>query len=153
MTLVWHTHSWEEIPKDQWHDCLALRIDIFVVEQECPYSEIDGKDKKSWHLYATENDVIAAYIRIVPPGISYEEISIGRVAIAKTYRGKKLGYQLMNRGMDFIQEKFGEQPIRIGAQQHLRRYYEQLGFAKVSDMYLEDGIPHIDMLFTPTQSE
>lgn len=149
MNLIWHSHSWEDLPKEDLLDCLELRVNIFVVEQDCPYPEIDGKDKKCWHYYAKEKGAIVCYIRIMPAGISYEEISIGRVAVAASHRGKELGYLLMKNGIKLIEEKWGSQPIKIGAQIYLKKFYENLDFTQTSDMYLEDDIPHIEMLFTP----
>lgn len=149
MNLTWFSFSWEDIPKDDLLDCLELRINIFVVEQECPYPEIDGKDKKSWHFYAKDGDAIACYIRIIPPGVIYDEISIGRVLVAESHRGKDLGHLLMKKGAELIVEKWGAQPVKIGAQLYLKKFYGSLGYQQTSEMYLEDDIPHIEMLYTP----
>ena len=149
MNLTWHSYSWEDLPKDDLLDCLELRINIFVVEQECPYPEIDGKDKKCWHYYAKDGDAMVCYIRIVPAGLSYDEISIGRVIVADSYRGRELGYLLMKNGIKLIEDKWGRQPIKIGAQLYLKNFYENIGFKQTSEMYLEDDIPHIVMLYTP----
>jgi ElaA protein len=146
MNLTWKCVPWTEVDRDDLHDFMQLRIDIFVVEQNCPYPEIDGKDRKSIHLFArNEGGKMVAYIRILPAHVSYEEVSIGRVVVDQSCRGTGLGYELMQRGMDWIDENWGKQPIRIGAQEHLEVFYGNLGFVRASEPYLEDGIPHIEM--------
>ena len=92
---------------------------------------------------------MVCYIRIVPAGLLYDEISIGRVVVADSYRGRELGYLLMKNGIKLIEDKWGRQPIKIGAQLYLKNFYENLGFKQTSEMYLEDDIPHIVMLYTP----
>ena len=153
MNLEWHIHDWASLPKEDLHDILALRVNIFVVEQDCPYPEIDGKDRQSWHLYAKEGVTLAGYLRIVEAGVAYDELAIGRVVVDERFRGKALGHLLMERAMRFIEEKWGPQSVRLGAQDHLRGYYGAHGFKVASDMYLEDGIPHVEMLFTPKTDE
>ena len=145
--MNWSIKSFQELSVEEWHDLLALRIGIFVVEQNCPYQEVDGKDKVSYHVFAQdEQNTIVAVSRIVPPGVSYKEWSIGRVAIAEDFRGLKLGYALMEQSIAFIQEKEPNAQIRISAQSHLQQFYENLGFVFTGKAYDEDGIPHIEML-------
>ena len=143
--MNWKLKKFAELTLLELHDILKLRTDIFVVEQNCPYPEIDGKDPKSFHLIYKESSLIIAYARILPPRISYVEASIGRVVVAKSHRGIGLGYKLLEQAVNATLAQFN-QPIKIGAQAHLEKYYASAGFVKISDIYLEDGIPHIDML-------
>ena len=143
--MKWYLKSFNELTNLELHDLFKLRTDIFVVEQNCPYPEIDGKDPVSLHLMAKVNDQIVAYTRILPPGVSFDEPSIGRVVVDIAYRGNGLGHELLKRSIDASLAKYG-QSIKIGAQAHLEHYYGAAGFKKVSDEYLEDDIPHFDML-------
>ncbi|MFW5787789.1 MAG: GNAT family N-acetyltransferase [Bacillota bacterium] len=145
--MDWFLKYFDELTVNQIYEILKERVDVFVVEQDCPYHEIDGKDKKSYHLWAGSKDQINAYIRILPPGISYKEASIGRVLVKEEYRRKGLGKELMTRGIEYIEKQMNEDKIRISAQQYLYDFYTDLGFKQVSEMYLEDGIPHIEMLY------
>jgi ElaA protein len=125
---------------------LKLRISVFVVEQNCPYPECDDKDKKSIHLFASEKSgEVHACLRIVEAGVSYEELSIGRVATSLPSRGKGLGKELMARGLELIRERYGAVPVRISAQLYLQKFYESFGFIAEGDVYPEDDIPHIEM--------
>ncbi|MDB4107794.1 GNAT family N-acetyltransferase [Bacteroidia bacterium] len=145
-TVNWTIKHFKDITALEYHHILALRTDIFVVEQDCPYQEVDYKDLHSYHLWGTIDDKIVAVIRIVEPGTSYQEISIGRVAVAMEYRGTNVGNDLMTASIDFIDNKLGKQSIRISAQEHLKSFYTRFNFEQVSEMYLEDDIPHIEML-------
>jgi len=143
--MNWELKKFDELTNNELYDVLRLRVDIFVVEQTCPYPEIDGKDEESLHLMYKENGEIVAYARILPPGLSYDEASIGRVIVAESHRGTGLGHELIDQA---VKESLAEynQPIKIGAQAYLEDYYSAAGFETVSDVYLEDDIPHIDML-------
>lgn len=143
--MCWELKKFADLTTTVLHDILKLRTDIFVVEQKCPYPEIDGKDPKSQHLMYWENDHIVAYSRLLPPGVSYEEASIGRVVVAKSHRKTGLGYQLLEQSIKATLAQ-RNQPIKIGAQAHLESFYGAAGFIKVSDVYIEDDIPHIEML-------
>lgn len=143
--MGWELKPFDYLTNKELHDIFRLRIDIFVVEQKCPYPEIDGKDPKSLHLMYKANDEIVAYARLLPPGVSYNEASIGRVVTAKSQRGSGLGYKLLEQAVKATQSEYN-QSIKIGAQAHLEKYYASVGFVKVSDVYLEDNIPHIEML-------
>lgn len=116
------------------------------MEQNCPYLDPDGKDLQSWHLMAWDNNKLVAYSRLLPAGLAYDEISIGRVVSSPSYRRKGAGRELMKNAIETAYQLFGQQPIRIGAQLYLQPFYESLGFVQVSDMYLEDNIPHIEMV-------
>lgn len=147
--IEWSTKTFNDFTVNEFHDLIALRIEVFIIEQDCPYQELDGKDKKSLHVIANCEGDIVATARIVPPGISYEEPSIGRVVIAEKYRGTGLGHELMKQTMTATHSTYGNSAIRISAQEHLIRYYNAHGFKRVSEVYLEDDIPHVEMLYTP----
>ena len=137
----------EELTPAELYEIIKERIDIFIVEQNCIYHECDGKDYKAWHLLAREGSRLIGYLRILPPGISYVEASIGRVLVAKDFRRRGVGRSIMNLAIEYISMKLGEKQIRISAQARLEEFYAGLGFRKVSSVYLEDGIPHIEMLY------
>lgn len=148
MTLHWKIADWEELEKDDLYEMIALRIRVFIIEQNCPYQDADGKDKKSIHLSAfDEQGRCMATCRLVKPGVSYAEWSIGRVCTDETMRGNGTGRVLMERAMQYLRER-GVNAIRISAQSYLQTFYGSLGFEQVSEEYLEDDIPHIEMLFT-----
>lgn len=125
---------------------MQARVAVFVVEQDCPYQEIDTKDENAWHviLKDQQNNQIAAYARIVDHDDG-QSISFGRVLVVKSYRNQQLGRAIVTAALDHIHEKFPDQTVKIAAQDYLRNFYGSLGFKAKSDVYLEDGIPHIDM--------
>ena len=146
------TSCWGDLTRDALHAILRLRIDVFVVEQNCPYSELDGKDLKSIHVYAfksdddmTSGDAAAATVRICAPGLSYSEPSIGRVATRSDCRGGGLGIEIMNRAIAECDTQYPGLGIRISAQCYLEKFYTDLGFESTGETYLEDDIPHIQM--------
>jgi len=149
--MEWKIKKFDELSNRELYDIIQQRVDVFVVEQNCPYAEIDGKDIDAYHLFATEDGKIAAYTRILHPGVSFDEVSIGRVLVNMGYRGEGLGQELMKKTMEFVTKDLKEKSIRISAQEYLLEFYLSLGFEEASDVYLEDGIPHIDMLFTKGQ--
>jgi ElaA protein len=142
--LIWHVRTFAELTVSELYAIMQLRQRVFVVEQRCAYQDADGVDQVSRHVWAQRGDAIAAYLRIVPAGVKFPEVSIGRVIAAPEARGAGLGRELMQRGF----EAAGRVPIRIGAQAHLEKFYGELGFVRASDVYDEDGIPHIEMLRT-----
>jgi len=149
MTFVHQVKSFQELSVEEFHDIIALRIQIFIIEQNCPYQEVDGKDKLAYHLFfKNEKNEVIAVTRILPQGISYDEVAIGRVVVNDNYRGTGLGNQLMSDSMKFVKEKFGDVPVRLSAQKHLEKYYGNHGFESTGNEYLEDGIPHVEMLYT-----
>ena len=150
MELDWQIKSFSELSTGEFHDIIALRIKVFVVEQDCPYQELDGKDLTSYHIICrnTSGKVIST-TRILPAGISYKEVSIGRVVIDESSRGIGVGHTLMEKSMDFIRSKFGAVPVRISAQKYLEKYYTTHKFTSTGKEYLEDGIPHVEMLYKP----
>lgn len=148
--LVWHSAEWPELTRDTWYAISAIRLDVFVVEQNCPYQDFDGKDQYSQHLWATNSKgEVLAYARIVAPGFSYVEPSIGRVLTARNARRFGLGRQLMLFTMAELERRYGKTPVRISAQSYLIKFYNEFGFHSVGVEYLEDGIPHTEMRYTP----
>ncbi len=142
----WSIKRWSELTTEDLHAILNLRIRVFVVEQECPYPELDGKDKDAMHLWSEDELGVRSYLRILPPGLSYQESSIGRVVARKDLRKNGLGRLLMQKGVELCEHHYGSS-IRISAQAYLREFYEGLGFVRVSNnTYLEDGIPHYEMI-------
>ena len=139
--------KFNELSGDELYEILKLRSEVFVVEQQCIYEDCDGKDKKSYHLFLKKDNEIILYLRILEKGVSYEEISIGRVLVSKKYRGKGLGKLMMRSAIDFIGNSLKEKEVRISAQKYLLEFYSNLKFVKVSDVYLEDDIPHVEMLY------
>lgn len=133
---------------EQLYDIMVLRQEVFVVEQDCPYLDADGKDQLSWHLMGyDEQRQLVAYTRLVPKGISYENyVSIGRVANAETVRGKGVGKQLMKESIVWSQKLFPRESIKISAQSYLLKFYTELGFQAVGEEYMEDNIPHTAMI-------
>jgi ElaA protein len=143
--LTWHVRTFAELTVRELYAIMALRQRVFVVEQNCPYLDADGVDDIARHLWAEQGGAIAAYLRIVPAGVKFAEVSIGRVITAPEARGTGLGRELMKRGIAAA----GHVPIRIGAQAHLEKFYGELGFQRASDVYDEDGIPHVEMTRAP----
>ncbi|MBE8728292.1 GNAT family N-acetyltransferase [Flavobacterium hungaricum] len=146
MTFSHSIKTFEELTNHELYAMLRLRSEVFVVEQNCPYLDLDNKDQKSFHLLYYVDNQLAGCTRLLPKGISYNEISIGRVVIAPSHRGLGLGVKLMEASILGCEEKFGKGPIRIGAQYHLSKFYNSLGFEEEGEVYDEDGIPHIEML-------
>jgi ElaA protein len=144
--MTFEHYTFSALNTHQLYDILQLRAEVFVVEQDCVYQDIDGHDQEATHILAYDNRILVAYARILPPNTYFEQLSIGRIIVKETHRGKTLGHDLMKFCLIFISEKFGEQPIKISAQEHLKAFYEQHGFIQIGEGYLEDGIPHIAML-------
>lgn len=145
MKLIWHFKEFDDLTARELYSILRLRNEVFVVEQQCIYNECDGKDLECLHLWATVNDEIVACSRIVPPGISYDEPSIGRIVSHPKYRDLKLGHQIMRHSLEIIKNTYSTTSVRISAQCYLGPFYERYGFKQVSDQYLEDKLPHMEM--------
>lgn len=139
--------TFDELSNEELYSILRLRSEIFVVEQNCVYQDMDNKDLKAFHLMAIDEGQIVAYLRILNKGVSYKEISIGRVVVKKEYRRRKLGLEIINRAIDYIKNIMRENEIRISAQVYAKNLYKKAGFKEVSEEYLEDDIPHVEMLF------
>src|SRR6188508_3683645 len=146
MNLKWIDRPFGDLSAIDLYAILALRELVFVVEQKCPYQDADGVDPVSRHVWAEDaSHAIHAYLRIVPAGKKFAEVSIGRVIVAPIARGTGLGKTLMKHGLAIV----GAVPVRIGAQAYLEKFYTELGFVKAGEPYDEDGIPHIEMLRAP----
>ncbi len=145
--LVWQAKYFKHLSVEEYFDILYLRTAVFVVEQNCPYQEVDEKDKETIHLFGrTKEGELIAVSRILPQGVSYSEVSIGRVALKKEFRGTGIADELLQKSLQFIEMEFGKQSVRISAQQYLLGYYKRHGFLPIGEGYLEDDIPHIEML-------
>lgn len=144
---MWVLKAFKELTILELYEILKLRNQVFVVEQNCPYQDLDDKDKVSYHIFKWDNNKITAYSRIIPQDVSYKEASIGRVAIDLEFRQKGIGVELMNYSIQNCISIYNCDSIRISAQSYLKLFYERLGFLQTSDEYLEDGIPHIEMLY------
>jgi ElaA protein len=138
--------SFDNLSPAELYAILRLRNEVFVVEQNCPYQDADNKDPKCHHLMLLQNDELMAYARLVPPGLSYAQMSIGRVVSSPKARGTGAGRILMNTAIEQCLQIFGEGSIKIGAQAYLIKFYGSLGFNPIGEIYDEDGIPHIHML-------
>ncbi|RAJ75149.1 ElaA protein [Chitinophaga dinghuensis] len=145
--MRWEIKKFSDLTITELYALLHLRSEVFVVEQNCPYLDMDFADQKALHLMGYDaNNQLAAYTRLFDKGIKFAEASIGRVVTAPFARGKGAGRELMEESLRQLYQQFGEQPVRIGAQQYLEQFYGSLGFKTVSDTYMEDGIPHVEML-------
>lgn len=157
----WILKRFDELTPDELYALLRLRSEVFVVEQNCVFQDMDGADDVCHHVmgwtggidrpdglggFVTEPAFLGAYARIVPPGVKFREPSIGRIATSPARRGQGFGRTLVAQSLTHLYELYGQQPVRIGAQQYLEQFYGAFGFVKTGDMYLEDNIPHIEML-------
>lgn len=140
---VWR--PFEELSLIELYEILKLRSEIFVVEQTCVYNDLDGLDREAMHFMVYEEQQLAAYLRVLKPGTRFSEASIGRVATHRAFRRRGISSQLMKTAMNYIQNTMAAPSISISAQSYLQQFYESLGFRVVSDEYLEDGIPHVEM--------
>ena len=146
--IKWEIKPFNKLNLDEFHNIIALRIAVFVVEQNCPYQELDGKDSAAYHVIGVDvNNNVVATARILPKGIAYDEIAIGRVVTSQSIRKYKKGHELMQKCMDFIQNKFPNENVKLSAQSHLVKYYGKHGFKETGKHYLEDGIPHSEMIY------
>ncbi len=145
----WIYKPFERLTAKELYDALHLRSKVFVLEQNCVYLDPDGKDEACFHLLGYVNGRLAAYARIVPPGISYPELSFGRVVSEPDLRGNGLGRQLLHKTLQLCLRHYGDVPVHIGAQSYLRAFYGSVGFEQVGEEYIEDGIPHISMIRQP----
>ncbi len=144
--IVWKIKSFDEFTVTELYAVLKARIDVFVVEQNCPYPDLDGYDQKALHLWAEEDGEVLAGCRIFNKGIKYNEASIGRVLTTEKARGKSLGKQLIRYAVETVENRFHTSEIRISAQDYLLKFYGDFGFEDTGKKYLEDDIPHTEML-------
>jgi len=147
--IRWRLARFEELTAREMHDAFQLRSAVFVVEQACPFLDIDGADPPCWHLLGYKDASLVAYARLVPPGVKYPEPSIGRVVSAKDARRTGAGRALMKEAVARAEKLWPGHKLRIGAQMYLKAFYESYGFAQSSEPYDEDGILHIEMIREP----
>lgn len=147
--IRFQTSSFSQLTNNELYAILRLRAEVFVVEQACAYLDADGKDQDCFHVLGFDGEQLAAYARIVPPGLSFASPAIGRVVSAKAFRGLGYGKLLMAYAMSECLRLYPETPITISAQHYLEKFYTELGFVTQSDIYLEDEIPHIEMQYRP----
>lgn len=139
--------KFEELTINELYDILQLRSEVFVVEQDCVYQDIDGKDRKALHVIGRLNNQIIAYTRCFAPGYYFNEAAIGRVVVSKEYRKHDFGHEIMKASLLAIKEHYQTSAIKLSAQTYLVRFYESHGFQTQGEGYLEDGIPHVGMVF------
>ena len=144
--MNWKCLTFEELTTNQLYQLLQLRSEVFVVEQDCVYQDIDGLDQQAFHLIGYLDEVLVAYSRIFQPKVYFEEASIGRVIVKENSRGKDIGHLIMKKSIQFVQQNLKTTTVRISAQQYLIKFYEYHGFMCDGEGYLEDGIPHINMV-------
>ncbi len=148
--LTWQLARLDSLPIRDWYEACVARIDVFVLEQNCPFQDHDGADFQSWHLLGWKTDGVTrelvAYCRIVDPGIKYAEPSIGRVVTPRAFRGAGYGRVLLAEALARHDALYPSLANRIGAQARLEKFYQDFGFETVSDIYIEDDIPHLEML-------
>jgi len=145
--MEWVLKKFHQLSLDELYGILQLRLEVFVVEQDCPYQDLDGKDLEAYHLFLKDNDEIVAVLRILPENVAYEETAIGRVIVKESYRGQKIAKTMMRKAIGFITNDLGKKKIKLSGQAYLTDFYIDLGFKKVSDEYLEDGIKHYEFLY------
>lgn len=146
MRKMYISKSFKELSNEELYQILRLRSEVFVVEQNCIFQDMDNKDQESLHVMCYLDATLAAYTRILPEGLSFEEVSIGRVITSPLCRGAGLGKEIMERSIALCEKQFGRTTIRIGAQYYLKKFYNELGFVEMSNVYIEDGIEHIEMV-------
>lgn len=143
--ITWQNPSFDGLGVDQLYDILHLRQQVFVIEQACLYQDLDNLDQQALHLCGYEDGALLAYLRALPPGVSYPQSSLGRIVVSPAARGRDLGREIVRRGIELNLATWPGSAIAIGAQAHLETFYNELGFVTASDVYDEDGIPHITM--------
>lgn len=144
MSLTISIKDFHSLTPLEVYNILRLRSEVFVVEQNCVFLDADNKDISCAHLMISK-DILLGTTRLVPPGLSYPEMSIGRVVTHRSARGSGVGKLLMQNSLDYLYQRYGVAPVKIGAQLHLKKFYETFGFVQSSDVYDEDGIDHIEM--------
>lgn len=140
------TKTFEELTTKELYDLLQLRSEVFVVEQDCAYQDLDGKDEKALHVIGKKDNKIVAYTRVFKPDDYFKEASIGRVVVSKEERQHKYGYDIMEASIKAVNDNFNETTIKLSAQTYLKKFYNNLGFKEIGEEYLEDGIPHVAMI-------
>jgi ElaA protein len=149
MLITWVCTHFRDLAPEHVYNILQLRNEVFVVEQNCVFQDADNKDQAAWHCMGWNSNMLVAYSRILPAGVAYAEASIGRVVTSPSVRRTGVGHELMRQSITHLRDLIGEVPIRIGAQFYLKKFYETFGFVQSGDIYLEDGIEHIEMVRDP----
>lgn len=144
--MKWQTKLFDELSTRELFDIYTARTAIFIVEQSCPYQEVDNKDLQAVHLFAKKHQDLTAYCRLIP---DLDGIHIGRVLVIKERRGSGLAKELLKNAINYCNQYYQHQPLHVQAQSYLQTFYESFGFKAVSAIYLEDGIPHLDMVLNP----
>lgn len=144
--VIWHLEPFDKLQAHTLYKIIKVRVDVFVVEQDCPYPDLDDKDQRALHLWGELNGEIVAYCRIFEPGIKYVESSIGRVCTSTKFRGRGFGRHLLYLAVQSINTCYETSKIRISAQDYLLDFYSDFGFKDTGKKYLEDGLPHTEML-------
>ena len=140
------TKTFQELTTKELYEILQLRSEVFVVEQDCVYQDLDGKDLKALHIIGKKDNRIVAYTRVFKSGYYFKEASIGRVVVSKEERQYKYGYDIMEASIKAIEDYYNETTVKLSAQTYLKKFYNNLGFKEVGEEYMEDGIPHIEMI-------
>ena len=149
VAIEWKLAAFDALRVRELHDVLQLRSEVFVVEQNCVFQDIDGADDQAMHVLGIQNNQLVAYARCFPAGVKFAEATIGRVVTRSLARGSGLGHLLIQQAVSSVCALWGPQPIRIGAQARLKAYYSGHGFVDVGVPYVEDGIDHLEMVWTP----
>ncbi|MCP8618127.1 GNAT family N-acetyltransferase [Salirhabdus salicampi] len=144
--MQWMKKSFQQLSNNELYAILKERVDVFVVEQECPYPEIDNVDQDAIHYYLQIGERIAAYCRLIPSGTKFEEASVGRVIVNRDFRGNGYARTMLKNAILILLKDWGETSIKIQAQLYLEEFYQSVGFQTVSEPYMYDGILHIDMI-------
>ncbi len=147
--IVWEFDRFLELSVHSLYELLQLRTEVFVMEQNCAFQDMDGSDDQAMHLRGLRNGKLLAYGRCYPAGVKYPEASIGRLVTRLEVRGQKIGHHLLDEAVHRVCKEWGVQPIRIGAQARLERFYQGHGFVTDGAVYIEDGIDHVAMLWKP----
>lgn len=148
-TTLWYWYPFQQLSCEQLYVLLRLRQEVFIIEQQCIYPDIDGLDLKCLHLLGYQNELLVAYLRLIPAEIhSSGNISLGRIITSPANRGVGIGEALMQQAMQYIAQTYQQQDVQIAAQFHLQTFYQKFGFTSISEPYDEDGIEHVDMLYT-----
>ena len=144
--MDWTLRNFDSLTPHELYAILRLRSEVFVVEQTCIFLDMDNNDQQCYHLMGWQDDLLYAYTRLVPPGLSYAEASIGRVVTSPAARGNGIGKTLIEKSIEEVFKLYGKGPIKIGAQRYLKKFYRSFGFEQIGDIYEEDGIDHIKMI-------
>ncbi|RKQ30890.1 GNAT family N-acetyltransferase [Oceanobacillus halophilus] len=145
--MNWYVKNFKNLTIEELYELIKARVDVFVVEQTCPYPELDNYDQVSVHMFLKIDGNIAAYVRLLPEHSKFEEASIGRVLVVEKYRNQGFARRLLEKAINYINHQWKSDKIKIQAQNRLKDFYASLGFKQISEIYIEDGIPHIDMIW------